>query len=76
MARQPLKTGGFLWGARRVKAEISLNELATEAGVAKGNISMMENGRLNPTSDEHQKIMAALERLEAAKKEAAAAATA
>lgn len=70
MAKQANRTGGHLWGERRVKAEISIGQLSARSGVPKGNISMMENGRLNPTSSEHAKIMAALEELEAERRAA------
>ena len=64
--RLPLKTGGRLWGERRVRAGISLRQLARASGVGRGLLSLMESGRMVPTSEEYDKIVAALERLEPA----------
>ncbi len=57
-------TGGLLWGARRVRAKVSLRELAAASGINKGLISMMEHGRVMPTSAEYDRIVAALDLLE------------
>lgn len=53
-------TGGRLWGNERVRLGISLNELAARSGVPKSNLSMMEHGRLIPTSEEYDRVVAAL----------------
>lgn len=60
---QTLKSGGHLWGPRRVAANISLSELSAASGVGKGQISFMEQGRLIPTGEQYEKITAALRRL-------------
>ena len=60
---QPLRSGGSLWGPRRVAAGISLQQLATVTGISKGLLSLMENGRLIPRGDEHERVMDALARL-------------
>ena len=60
---QPLRTGGSLWGPRRVAAGVSLDRLAAESGISKGILSLMENGRLIPRGDEHERVMDALGRL-------------
>jgi len=57
----PLRTGGHLWGPRRVELGISIRKLAEASGIARGMISLMENGRLNPTGREFDRVMAALE---------------
>ncbi len=61
---QPLRTGGRLWGARRVRLGVSIRALATESGISRGLLSLMENGRMTPTSEEYDRIIAALDRLE------------
>jgi transcriptional regulator with XRE-family HTH domain len=71
-ALPPNRTGGHLWGQRRVSAKISLDALAAEAGVNKGHLSMMEHGRMIPTSAEYDAIHAALVRLESPTAEAIA----
>jgi predicted transcriptional regulator len=60
---QPLRSGGTLWGPRRVAAGVTLDRLAVESGISKGILSLMENGRLIPRGDEHERIMDALARL-------------
>jgi transcriptional regulator with XRE-family HTH domain len=66
MAKQPNRTGGHLWGPRRVEAAVSIKQLAAASGIAQGTISMMEHGRFIPTADEQATIEAALEQLIAA----------
>ena len=61
--QQPLRSGGSLWGPRRVAAGITLERLARECGIGKGLLSLMENGRLIPRGDEHERVMDALGRL-------------
>ena len=60
---QTLRSGGRLWGDRRVAARISLAQLAQASKVSKGLLSLMENGRLIPTGAEYEAITAALRRL-------------
>ena len=60
---QPLRSGGALWGPRRVAAGISLARLASESGLSKSVLSLMENGRINPTPEEHDRVTDALFRL-------------
>lgn len=67
-----MKTGGHMWGQRRVGSGISIRQLSAESGVAKGNLSMIENGRLIPTGDEYARVTAALDRLEDGRSMAAA----
>lgn len=57
---QQYVTGGRLWGNQRVRAGMSLNELARASGVPKGSLSLMEHGRLIPTSAEYDAVIAAL----------------
>jgi len=63
--RLPLRTGGNLWGEQRVRAGISLRQLAKESGVGRGFLSLMEQGRMMPTSEQYARIVKALERLAA-----------
>ena len=58
-------TGGRLWGNDRVRAQISLQQLSDVSGVSKGSLSLMEHGRLIPTSDEYDSVIAALAVLKA-----------
>lgn len=57
---QRFVTGGRLWGNERVRLNVSLRDLADESGVPKGSLSLMEHGRLIPTSDEYDAVMRAL----------------
>jgi transcriptional regulator with XRE-family HTH domain len=59
-----LRSGGRLWGIRRVRSGVSIRQLARESGVSRGLLSLMEHGRLIPTGDEYDRIVAALDRLE------------
>jgi transcriptional regulator with XRE-family HTH domain len=45
---------------------VSLRQLASEAGIGRGLLSLMESGRMTPTSEEYDRIIAALDRFEAA----------
>lgn len=58
-----------LWAERRAAQGISIRSLAREAGISHGLISLMETGRMTPSSVEYDRIIAALDKLE---KEAAA----
>lgn len=57
---QQFTSGGRLWGNERVRAGVSLRQLAERSGVPKGSLSLMEHGRLIPTSDEYDRVIAAL----------------
>lgn len=59
-----------LWAERRAALGISIRRLAGEAKISHGLISLMETGRMTPSSDEYDRIIAALEKL-AAEKEVA-----
>lgn len=52
-----------MWGNERVRLRVSLDTLSKASGVAKGSLSLMEHGRLIPTSDEYDAVVAALARL-------------
>jgi transcriptional regulator with XRE-family HTH domain len=56
----PLRSGGFLWGPERVRLGVSLNELHRRTGIAKGMLSLYENGRMVPNAGEYERVMAAL----------------
>lgn len=61
---QRLKTGGFVWGRRRVDLGLSLRQLSEESGISRGLLSMMETGRMVPKAEEFQKATAALDAVE------------
>ena len=58
---QPLTTGGFLWGPRRVALGVSLRRLVLLSKVDKGTLSRCEAGRLIPTPDQYAAVVAALD---------------
>ena len=58
--KQPLRSGGFAWGRERVSAGISLKELEERTGINAGFLSRMENGRMVPTAEEFDRVMAVL----------------
>lgn len=60
----PLRTGGHLWGHQRVQAGISLERLARAAHINVGTLSHFERGRMIPTSEEYERVTAALRDLE------------
>ena len=60
MARTQIKTAGAAWGPQRVALGLSLRELSKLCGVNIVTLSLAEQGRLVPTGDEYQKVMAAL----------------
>lgn len=60
----PLATGGRLWGAERVRIGLSIRELSRRSGVDKAYLSLYENGRMVPSSDEFDRIMAVLREAE------------
>jgi transcriptional regulator with XRE-family HTH domain len=72
--RQPLRSGGFLWGPERVASGISIDQLAKEAGINVGFLSRMENGVMIPRAEEYQRVHSALKRLQAASIESSATA--
>ncbi len=57
---QQFVTGGHLWGNERVRLGISLGALAKASGIPKGTLSLMEHGRIIPTSAEYDRVRAAL----------------
>lgn len=59
--RYELVAGPRLWGPRRVQLNISLRELEKATGINRGDLSRMENRGMEPTSEEFDRIMAALE---------------
>lgn len=63
----PLRSGGHVWGPRRVALGISIRDLEELSGVARPTISQAERGRLIATPAEHDKIEKVLIGLEAAK---------
>lgn len=62
--RPPLRTGGHLWGHQRVAAGVSLTQLARAAHINVGTLSHFERGRMIPTSEEYERVTAALKELE------------
>lgn len=56
----PLRTKGFAWGNERVRAGLSLGELSRRVGINKGTLSYIESGRMVPTGEEFERVMAVL----------------
>lgn len=56
----PLRTKGYAWGQLRVRRGVSMRELAERSGVPKSVLSFVESGRVNPTAEEFNRVMAAL----------------
>ena len=63
--KSTVRTAGGAWGPQRVALGLSLRELAKLSGVNHVTLALAEQGRLVPTGDEYQKVMAALKRGEA-----------
>ena len=59
---QPYRAGPHLWGPRRAQLGISLRALEAQTGIARGDLSKMERGRLFPTAAEYESVTAALDR--------------
>ncbi len=59
--RPPLHTAGNAWGPQRVALGLSLRQLEKLCGVPRGQLSLVEAGRLIPTGDQYQAVMKALE---------------
>lgn len=59
--RMPLRTKGQAWGPRRVELGVSLRDLSTRSGINRGDLSKIEAGRMVPTANEFQRVMAVLE---------------
>lgn len=57
---QQLVTGGYAWGAMRVRAGMSIRKLSDLTGIPRGYLSMAERGRLVPTGEEYAAVMAVL----------------
>ncbi len=53
-----------LWASRRERLGVSIRRLAKESLVAAPYLSLMERGRGIPTSEEYDRIIAALDRIE------------
>ena len=60
----PLRTGGRLWGPRRVALGISIRRLAELSGVDKAYLSLAENGKYIPSGEQYDAVEAALRRAE------------
>lgn len=58
--RPPLRTSGGAWGPTRVKLGMSMRELERRSGVNRWILSLAEQGRLTPTGEEFDKVMAVL----------------
>lgn len=56
-----IKTAGGAWGPQRVALGLSLRALANLSGVNHVTLALAEQGRLIPTGEEYQKVMAALD---------------
>jgi predicted transcriptional regulator len=54
-----------LWAARRARLGVPLRMLAKASGVAAPYLSLMEQGRGIPTAEEYDRIIAALDSIEA-----------
>ena len=59
--KSTVRTAGGAWGQQRVALGLSLRELAKLSGVNHVTLALAEQGRLVPTGDEYQKVMAALQ---------------
>ena len=59
--KSTVRTAGGAWGPQRVALGLSLRELARLSGVNHVTLALAEQGRLVPTGDEYQKVMAALQ---------------
>jgi transcriptional regulator with XRE-family HTH domain len=59
-SKPKVRTAGGLWGPQRVALGLSLRELARLSGVNHVTLALAEQGRLVPTGDEYQKVVAAL----------------
>jgi hypothetical protein len=59
-AKPKLQTGGLAWGPERVRLGISLTELSRRSGINKGVLSMIEHGRMVPSAQEYEAVMAVL----------------
>lgn len=67
----PLRTNGFAWGSERVRLGISMRELSRRTGINRGTLSYLESGRMVPTADEWQRVVAVLRDAERRLSEAA-----
>ena len=55
-----MRTGGYLWGRERIRLGISISELSKRSGMNVGMLSYFENGRMIPTAEEFDRVMAVL----------------
>lgn len=68
MTEPKLRTGGRLWGPRRVALGISMRQLEVLSGIARPWLSMAENGRYIPTGEQYDAVERALRAVEEAAK--------
>jgi transcriptional regulator with XRE-family HTH domain len=61
-----LRTAGGLWGPQRVELGLSLRALSKLSGVNHVTLALAEQGRLVPTNEEYQAVVAALNKAAAA----------
>ena len=61
---QPPRTAGYAWGHQRVRLGVSLRELERLSGVHRSYLSLAEAGRLIPSGEEYDAVMAALRQVE------------
>lgn len=62
MTRTHLRSGGHAWSDERVALGLSIRDLERLSGVNRGDLSRIEGGRLIPTSEQWNAVMAALRR--------------
>jgi len=69
---QPVVTKGGAWGTERVALGLSMGRLSVLSGVNKGELSLIEAGRLVPTAEQWNAVMRVLrQEREAREREAA-----
>jgi hypothetical protein len=66
-SRYATKGGDKLWGPYRQAAGIGLRDLEKRCGIGRGFLSLMEHGRMFPTGEEFNKVMASIKEMEAEK---------
>lgn len=64
VTRTPLRTGGRLWGPRRVALGLTMRKLEELSGVDKAWLSMAENGKYIPTGEQYDAVERALRAVE------------
>ena len=63
-AKATLRTGGRLWGPRRVALGVSIRQLEVLSGVARPFLSLAENGRYIPSGEQYDAVERALRAVE------------